>query len=251
MRIDERTLQLPALYIIDAYNGASTSDIKNELISVFHPTGEDATILNGRNDTKFTQIVRNLLGSHYQTNGMADYTTRAKTRNSKFYLTDTGKSYLDINRTTIEYLFDNKFKYDDVQAVVKAVSLTDKRKKTIYVYSEEAMVSEGKIDKKETVVKKRSKKLRDAAISHYSKKDGTLHCAVCDFVFENKYGSLGKGFIEIHHEEPLYQYSDDGFESYVSDAIEKLKPVCPNCHRMLHRDNKHPLSVSELKKIII
>ncbi len=38
----------------------ATSTLINELESEFRPTGEDAEILDGRSDTKFSQIVRNL-----------------------------------------------------------------------------------------------------------------------------------------------------------------------------------------------
>ncbi len=60
MRIEEKQLILPALYIIWRDGPVSTSKLIEELTAVFHPTGEDAEILAGRNDTKFSQKVRNL-----------------------------------------------------------------------------------------------------------------------------------------------------------------------------------------------
>ena len=54
MRIAEKMLVLPALYVIDAKGEASTTEIKEALIVAMRPTGEDAVILSGRNDTKFT-----------------------------------------------------------------------------------------------------------------------------------------------------------------------------------------------------
>jgi hypothetical protein len=38
----------------------STSDLIQELTEEFEPDGEDAVILDDRNDSKFTQIVRNI-----------------------------------------------------------------------------------------------------------------------------------------------------------------------------------------------
>lgn len=52
-------------------------------------------------------------------------------------------------------------------------------------------------------------------------------CIVCGFNFEDKYGEIGRGFIHVHHINPL---SDKG-----KDISENLIPVCPNCHAMLHR----------------
>ncbi|QFT90839.1 HNH endonuclease [Bacillus sp. THAF10] len=71
-------------------------------------------------------------------------------------------------------------------------------------------------------------------------------CAVCDFKFEEVYGELGKDFIEIHHVKPLSTL-DGAIEI---DAENDLVPVCPNCHRMLHRKREKVLSVGELKEII-
>ena len=57
-------------------------------------------------------------------------------------------------------------------------------------------------------------------------------CCVCDFEFENLYGKeLGAGFIHVHH---LVDISTIG-KAYVVDPKKDLRPVCPNCHAMLHK----------------
>lgn len=70
-------------------------------------------------------------------------------------------------------------------------------------------------------------------------------CSVCRFDFEKTYGKLGKGFIHVHHLIPISEIG----KLYQIDPIEDLRPVCPNCHSMLHRKNP-PLSIRELKEII-
>ena len=73
-----------------------------------------------------------------------------------------------------------------------------------------------------------------------------LKCIVCGFDFEKTYGELGKGFIHIHHANPISE-KDSRYEI----NIEKdLFPVCPNCHAMLHRRKESILSIEELKQII-
>jgi hypothetical protein len=61
-RIREKHVRVPALRVMaerrDGY--VSTSDLIANLEAEFKPTGENAEILDGRNDTKFSQIVRNL-----------------------------------------------------------------------------------------------------------------------------------------------------------------------------------------------
>ncbi|MDN3279128.1 hypothetical protein QWJ07_33025 [Frankia sp. RB7] len=61
-RIRERDARIPALRAAAARRDGyiSTSDLIQLLEDEFAPTGEDAEILDGRNDTKFSQIVRNL-----------------------------------------------------------------------------------------------------------------------------------------------------------------------------------------------
>lgn len=70
-------------------------------------------------------------------------------------------------------------------------------------------------------------------------------CSVCDFEFEKIYGELGKGFIHVHHIIPVSEVG----QAYQVDPINDLRPVCPNCHAMLHRSNP-PMTIEELKNNI-
>lgn len=63
------------------------------------------------------------------------------------------------------------------------------------------------------------------------------HCAVCNFHFEQFYGSIGKEYIHVHHLKPLNSIGQE----YQINPEEDLRPVCPNCHAMLHQTNP-PLS---------
>lgn len=81
---------------------------------------------------------------------------------------------------------------------------------------------------------------RRACIAHY----GTC-CQVCGFDFGQTYGELGEGFIHVHH---LNQLSEIG-EEYQVDPVEDLRPVCPNCHAMLHQQ-RPPLSIAELVAVL-
>jgi 5-methylcytosine-specific restriction protein A len=78
---------------------------------------------------------------------------------------------------------------------------------------------------------------RVACINHYG-----YSCSVCEFDFEKRFGELGKNFIQVHH---LTQVATVG-KTYQVDPILDLRPVCPNCHAMLHRQNP-PLTIEELK----
>lgn len=69
-------------------------------------------------------------------------------------------------------------------------------------------------------------------------------CAVCSFDFEVEFGEIGKGYIHVHH---LKQLADIGIE-YELNPVTELRPVCPNCHAMLHR--RRPVySIDELREL--
>lgn len=82
---------------------------------------------------------------------------------------------------------------------------------------------------------------RRRCIEHY----GAI-CSVCDFNFAAVYGPIAEGFIHVHH---LRLISECGGEDYEVDPIAELRPVCPNCHAVLHRRDP-PFEINELKGIL-
>lgn len=246
-RIRESDLMLPALYIINETPNANTTRIKETLIEVFHPTGEDNEPLAGRNDTKFTQIVRNLLGSHYDTNGMSNYTT--KDVDGFFHVTPQGQKLVDDNSDYLRYLFSNAFPYEDAKKYAIHVYSRQSENRPLYIYTEDEEIKEGKLSVKQAKIKERSRKLREAALAYHTK-DGTICCSVCGFDFSKAYGDWGDGYIQIHHEKPIYQTNDEGFSQYIGEAVKAMKPLCANCHCMIHRQKNTTLTLDQLKQIM-
>ena len=72
-----------------------------------------------------------------------------------------------------------------------------------------------------------------------------FRCLVCGKDFEEQYGSIGKGFIHVHHLTPI---SSIGKE-YELNVDKDLVPVCPNCHYMLHRKDP-PYTIKELQGML-
>jgi predicted HNH restriction endonuclease len=77
------------------------------------------------------------------------------------------------------------------------------------------------------------------------KKYGT-NCYVCGFSFVAIYGEAMNGFIHVHH---LRQLSEVG-KDYKVDPIADLRPVCPNCHAVIHRRHKQPYSIEEVRAFL-
>ncbi len=87
----------------------------------------------------------------------------------------------------------------------------------------------------------RNQALRNEAIKIH----GTT-CKVCGFDFKAKYGDLGEGFIEIHHLKPMFSIKREIKVNPQKDLV----PLCSNCHKMIHRNAKQPLTIKELTKIV-
>ena len=77
---------------------------------------------------------------------------------------------------------------------------------------------------------------REICLSHYG-----YSCCICSFNFEEFYGDVGKGFIHVHHLVALSEIKN----TYCVNPINDLRPVCPNCHAMLHTNP--PLTIEQLK----
>jgi len=67
-------------------------------------------------------------------------------------------------------------------------------------------------------------------------------CGVCGITMSEVYGELGKQYIHVHH---LQQLSDV-IAGHEVNPITDLRPVCPNCHAMIHRRSP-PYTIEELK----
>jgi len=248
-RILEEDLQLPALYLINLKNGEiTTTELSHLLRSLLNPTGEDLDILDKRTDDKFSQIVRNLTATErsFVKNG---YITRETGRNMPLYITEKGKQHLKKNYEFVKYLFSNDFKFDDMLESFKSINSPEHKEKEIKFIDENIIISEGKNKVVETKAYQRSSRLRNIAIEHYTQ-NGRIKCRACCFDFEDFYGIYGKGFIEIHHQKPVFMFDENELEKTIENALLNVIPVCPNCHRMMHKQRSSPLTFEELKAYV-
>lgn len=252
MRISEGDLILPALWVISENSGIATSSLIKKLEKIFRPTGEDAEILSGRSDTKFSQIVRNLVSHEKLVKlGYATY-IKGETKRSGgvFHVTDQGVNYLQENHEIVDNLLLNGFPYTNVVGMMRKLGEAKKTGPQIELIDENLVIREGRRHKKTSIAYERSDAVRRAAFKHYQRDDGHIICEVCGFDFLAVYGERGKDYIEIHHEIPLYETNGEEREEILRDAIENVKPVCSNCHSIIHRKRDDPISVEKLKELV-
>ena len=83
----------------------------------------------------------------------------------------------------------------------------------------------------------RNRVARNRCLEHYD-----FRCAVCDQCMSEIYGPVAEELIHVHHLKPLSEIK----EGYQVNPIEDLRPVCPNCHAVIHR-RKPPYTIEEVK----
>jgi hypothetical protein len=81
---------------------------------------------------------------------------------------------------------------------------------------------------------------RELCIAHYGPT-----CEVCGFSFGAVYGPLAEGFIHVHHLKPLAEIG----EQYEVDPVTDLRPVCANCHAIIHLDGGCR-SIEEARRLV-
>lgn len=99
---------------------------------------------------------------------------------------------------------------------------------------------EGRVSYVHAVGYERNQDARKACIAHYGYK-----CAICGFDFEKVYGEIGRDFIEVHHIIPIHERKGE----YAVNPITDLRPLCSNCHSMVHRRNP-VYKIEEIMKFI-
>jgi len=70
-------------------------------------------------------------------------------------------------------------------------------------------------------------------------------CCICGFNFGAVYGPEAEGYIHVHH---VRRISEVGAK-YVVDPTNDLRPVCPNCHAVLHLARRDR-SIGEVRQLL-
>lgn len=135
----------------------------------------------------------------------------------------------------------NTFRYIDSRVESRLKDLITRKEESFDDPIETVITDEeGKLLLKKHLIKERSSKL----VSAFKHSLASYKCCICGFNFEETYGPIGRGFIEVHHIKPISSLREGEVVS-----TKDLIAVCSNCHRMIHRKNP-PLDYKKLKKVI-
>lgn len=100
---------------------------------------------------------------------------------------------------------------------------------------------EGRRAERSATYVERNRTAREACIRHYG-----ARCSVCGVDFGKLYGEQFNRIIEVHHVKPIRERSKE----YYVDPVLDLRPLCPNCHRMIHAKEGGVYSIEELRQVI-
>lgn len=95
--------------------------------------------------------------------------------------------------------------------------------------------------------RERDQRIVQLKLQEASENNIHLTCEVCGLSMKTIYGSYGENVCEVHHRTPLFLLHDD--ES-TDTSLDDLAILCPNCHRVIHRDKENPITVDQLREIV-
>jgi predicted HNH restriction endonuclease len=215
---------------------ASTSQIKEYFIEHFLPEGR---IKNIQYDSRMLAV--NSPSRIHYSGGKQPRRTDSNNQYDKLFLNNEKKFELycpkkhgiwEIVKDHLGTLSIQKITEPDLK-LVESTIYPDETAQGVYLEGRTKQVTINAVERNTTA--------RKECIDHY----GAV-CFVCNFDFSANYGNeLGSGFIHVHH---ILDIALVG-EEYVVDPIDDLRPLCPNCHAMVHR-TKPAMHPNALKAII-
>lgn len=220
-RIKEHEIVKPALKIIKDNPGIDTSRLIVELEKVIQLYPGDKEITTNRNDTRFSQTVRNLV-SHRNINKFGKcIKERPPEKNAGFYINELGEKEIQgyRNKEIRDEIEDNKLqtKIRECKAYSnKDIEAADSRApKKVNRSSNSKYSVDPRISK--TVLKQNN------YICEIEKLTGKRH--------ETFYTDQKVQYMEGHHLIPMK--AQKNFEENI-DRSDNICCLCPNCHRAIH-----------------
>jgi 5-methylcytosine-specific restriction protein A len=123
-----------------------------------------------------------------------------------------------------------------------AASLAQERWFANFTYPDDVSTEFGEGFSRKVLVNRfeRNRSARACCLKHYGHS-----CSACEINMEKKYGAIGRHYMHVHHIVPISTVG----ATYQVDPIRDLRPLCPNCHAMVHTSDP-PLRIDELIKRI-
>jgi 5-methylcytosine-specific restriction protein A len=178
------------------------------------------------------------------------YTRTMKGNATKYYLQnilsdfghDTLRNALQAVNSHILYYEREHGRLNNIRKIYNYFLEIQEQNTIYYDYNDEKeqFFNEGKAKRVLVNIYERDREAREKCIEYYGHK-----CFACGLILSNIYGEIAEKFIHVHHIIELSSIKKE----YIVDPVKDLRPLCPNCHAIIHR--KSPaIGIEELKKLI-
>lgn len=148
----------------------------------------------------------------------------------------------ELNHAAAKYVFD-RYDMDVREENVPLLRIEQVRKKEYIadvIFPQEIMEDRSYLERDE-----RERKMEeDPKIRLQVLKNHGLNCDICGFNYENTYGELGKGLIQIH----CMQHGDGTKGN--CEKEEDFIPICENCHILVHKLEGTGITLRELRDLV-
>lgn len=220
-RYVESEFIIPCLKIIKDNPNISTSEIKEKIKNGNYMilSDKDLELINNRTDEKFTQTLRNLLGSHIESNKFGELVN---------YTREIKNKHFTINQNGINYLIEHSF---------------DDPEENIFIQNSDNFSDQSDLEAANNrtpilTATGSSSYQRDYRIAKTALKNSGYTCEYSLLASENHTTFLKQNnlkYVEAHHLFPLG--NQHLFMPTNIDRIENIVSLCPNCHRAVHYAN--------------
>lgn len=227
------------------YSYAFAKDVYNGKISIQYAVNELSTIYSMNKGT-----AKDYINDYISMRKGCAYKRTIKEAATEYFLNRIYRDYGELglkNALTsvlghLEYYESlGKGKLNGIRRIYEQYSkLINNVDLILYPKEEESLYKEGKAKQVYVNIYERDQNARKKCIEYYGYK-----CCVCGILLSDKYGTIGQDFIHVHHIKSLSTIKKE----YTVDPINDLRPVCPNCHAIIHR-RIPSYSIEELKEII-
>lgn len=135
---------------------------------------------------------------------------------------------LSLEALVLQTPWSSLFTAEELSSAQRQLNMVSSSRLSEEIFNGKDLI-EGSICKVTINAYERNPEARRQCIEYYG-----ASCCVCGFNFGERFGAMAEGFIHVHHLKPL---SEIGKE-YKVDPVVDLRPVCPNCHAMIHLGHK-------------
>ncbi len=211
---------------------ALEADLHDEMVAIYKNVGRETGYWAGR----YLQRVKKVGGFQAAKDWLKPNSSPTSGLQK---LGDINRLDLSLEALVLRQPWSSLFTDEELHTAQKRINIAASFRLSEEVASDQKLI-EGSVCQVTINSYERNSEARRRCIEHYG-----ASCCVCGFNFEEKFGSVAQGHIHVHHLKPLFEIQKE----YEVDPIADLRPVCPNCHAVIHLGGK-TRSIEEVRSFL-